>query len=362
MNEYPESRDEESPVISGPAPAPDVENPLVTMSLATTLTKAEIDTQISTAHAFPRSAARARDMMISLATMDDLTAEECVYALPRGGKTIRGPSIRFAEIVLNCWGNVRSAARVTYEDRIERFVEAEAVCHDLETNVGFIARVRRRIELKKGRKVVDPDMIGLAGAAAVSIARRNAILGCVPKPVWRRAHEAVESVIKGDQKTLVERRDAAIAYFNKSGIATERVLKALEVAHPDDITLDHLVDLSGMRAALKSGEATLDQLFPVERAPEGPKPETLDEKLQAVSKVQPKAEESAPASGQRGPRSARKAAAAEQERLKAAGNAAAAKGMRAYTEWFDGLTPNETAEISPAQSSAWIAIAKQAAA
>ena len=98
--------------------------------------------------------------------------------------------------------------------------------------------------------------------------------------------EAVEAVIRGDQKTLVERRDQAIAYFNKMGVQTERVLKALEVNHLDDITLDHLVDLGGMRAALKTGESTLDQLFPEERAA-GPTPETLEEKLKAISKVDP---------------------------------------------------------------------------
>ena len=98
--------------------------------------------------------------------------------------------------------------------------------------------------------------------------------------------EAVESVIKGDQKTLVVRRDAAIDYFTKMGVSPERILRALEVKHLDDVTLDHLVDLGGMRAALKTGETSIDQLFPEERAP-GPTPETLEEKLKAISKVDP---------------------------------------------------------------------------
>ena len=285
MTDY-DPRDQETEVVSGPAPTPEPDNPLVPVSLVATLTKAEIDQQISTAHAFPRSPAQARDRMIGLATLDEQMAEECIYAVPRGGKTIRGPSIRFAEIVLSSWGNVRCAARVSHEDRIERYVEAEAVVHDLETNVGYVARARRRIELKKGRKSVDPDMIQLAGSAAISVARRNAILGAVPKPVWRKALDAVESVIRGDVKTLIERRDNAVAYFNKAGVPTERILKALEVAHLDDITLDNLVDLNGMRAALKTGESTLDQLFPEERVP-GPKPETLTDKLQALATVDP---------------------------------------------------------------------------
>ena len=418
MTDY-DPRDQETEVISGPAPTPEPDNPLVPVSLVATLTKAEIDQQIATAHAYPRSPAQARDRMIGLATLDEQMAAECIYSVPRGGKQIRGPSIRFAEIVLNAWGNVRCAARVSHEDRIERYVEAEAIVHDLETNVGFVVRARRRIELKKGRKSVDPDMIQIAGAAAISVARRNAILGAVPKPVWRKALEAVESVMRGDVKTLVERRDTAIAYFNKAGVPTERILKALEIAHLDDITLDNLVDLNGMRAALRTGESTLDQLFPEERAP-GPKPETLTDKLEMLANVDPVTGEitqamqdaynlgtgfvqdgkrippeevlrsgeatavapspdgagadakppsrAAPVSpldtpadvvnvSQRAPRKPRQPSA--QERLQNEGDAAAAKGTRALHEWWDGLSTDEAAQVSPAEYTAWKEAAKK---
>jgi hypothetical protein len=378
---------EETPVLTGPGPEPEVENPLVPASLATELTKAEFDQQIATAHAYPRSPSKARDRMIGLATLDEQMAEECIYSVPRGGKQIRGPSIRFAEIVLSAWGNVRCAARVTHEDRVERYVEAEALVHDLETNVGYVARARRRIELKRGRKSVDPDMIQLAGAAATSVARRNAILGAIPKTVWRRAQEAVEAVIRGDQKTLVERRDAAFSYFNKMGVPTERILKSLSVNHLDDITLDHLVDLGGMRSSLKSGDATLDQLFPEEVQP-GPKPETLEDKLKAISRFDPETGEikeaiqdaavtgqgfvqdgqrlapeavieDPPKAAQRAPRAPRKPSI--QERIQADGDAAAAKGDRALTEWLDFLNSDEIAHVSVPMERAWRETAQKVA-
>ena len=177
--------------------------------MAATLTRAEIDTQISTAHAYPRSPARARDAMISLATMDDETASECLYSVPRGGRVIRGPSIRFAEIVLSAWTNVRCAARVTHEDRIERWVEAEALVHDLEGNVGYVARARRRVQLKRGksnsrRYVATRGSGGDFGCAPECHSRLRA------KASLAKALEAVEAVVRGDEKTLVERRDAAV--------------------------------------------------------------------------------------------------------------------------------------------------------
>ena len=377
-------QDEETPVISGPAPLPEPENQLVPMSLAATLTKTEIEQQLSAAHNWPRSPSRARDVMVSLATMDEQTAAECIYSVPRGGKQIRGPSIRFAEIVMSSWTNVRCAARVTFEDRIERFVEAECVFHDLESNVGYVARARRRIELKRGRKSVDDDMVQIAGAAAISVARRNAILGAVPKPVWRRALEAVESVVKGDQKTLVERRDAAISYFNKMGVQTERLLKALDVAHVDDISLENLVDLNGMRSALKNNESTLDQLFPEERPP-GPKPETLAEKLKAISQVDPRTGEitesgvttqtsdgagaaelppspAAPVSPapEPAPRPTRARKPSLDERVQAEGDAAAAKGTRALEEWLDFLGSDEIARVTSSAEKRWREIAEKA--
>ena len=61
---------------------------------------------------FPRSMKLAVDRIISLATLDSEAASECVYALPRGGKPIRGPSVRFAEIVGAMYGNCHIGSRI----------------------------------------------------------------------------------------------------------------------------------------------------------------------------------------------------------------------------------------------------------
>jgi hypothetical protein len=251
-------------------------------SLAVSLARAEVDQQITTAHAYPRSIARAVKGIMTLATLDEQTAEECVYALPRGGKAIKGPSIRFAEIIGSQWGNCRIGARVVHVDRIEKYVEAEGVFHDLETNTATTARVRRRLSKKTGG-LFDEDMIVVTGNAACAIAKRNAILGGIPKAAWRKAYEAVESVIAGDLKTLSERRDRAMKAFAAFGVTSEQVFKALAIAGPDDVTLDHMGTLTAMRSALKNGEATVEEMFPKER-PTGPAPATLSEKLDALAR------------------------------------------------------------------------------
>ena len=243
------------------------------MSLAIGLTKAEIDQQISTAKAYPRLVSRVTQNILSLVTIDEQSAEECSYALPRGGKPIVGPSIRLAEIIAGQWGNCRVGARVVHIDRIEKFVEAEGIFHDLETNTATTARVRRRISNKTGGLLTD-DMIIVTGNAACSIAKRNAILGGVPKAVWRKAYDEAEKVVKGDVKTLAERRELIFKAFAAFGVKPEQIFASLGIAGEDDITLEHIPTLTGMRSALKSGEASVEEMFGGQSRADGEKKST----------------------------------------------------------------------------------------
>ncbi len=228
--------------------------------LAVNLARAEIDQQIATARAFPRSIDRAIKNIMTLAAFDEETAQECIFALPRGKKPIVGPSIRLAEIIASQWGNCRIATRVVHVDRNEKYVEAEGLFHDLETNTATAARVRRSIVDAKGR-LYTSDMIIVTGNAAASIAKRNAILGGVPRSVWRRAYEQAERVIKGTAETLVVTREKTMKAFAAFGVKPERVCAAIEVSGVDDIKLEHIPALRGMYAALKNGEATVEEMF-----------------------------------------------------------------------------------------------------
>jgi hypothetical protein len=227
-------------------------------SLAVGLTRAEIDQQIATARLYPRSLQRVTANILTLATLDEETAAECLYALPRGGKPIKGPSIRFAEIIKQCWGNCRSASRVVQV--ADSYVEAEGIFHDLETNSATAARIRRRITDKDGRRYSE-DMIIVTGNAACSIALRNGILGGIPKPVWRKAYEAIHQVVAGDIATLAEARENSLRAFAQFGVTPQQVFVALGVVGDADITLEHIPVLRGMYSALRNGEATVEEMF-----------------------------------------------------------------------------------------------------
>lgn len=227
-------------------------------SMVGLLNKSEIDQQIATAHKYPRSVKRFRDTALAMVTLDEGIARECIYAVPRDGKTIEGPSARFAEVIASAWGNARAGARVVSDQG--EFVTAQGVFHDLEQNVAITYEVQRRIVDKHGKRY-KPDMIGVTANAACSIALRNAILKGVPKAFWQSLYQAARKTVMGDFKTLANRRADAIAQFQQFGVSKEAILKVLGVAGIEDIGLEHLVTLSGMLTAIKDGDSTPEQLF-----------------------------------------------------------------------------------------------------
>jgi hypothetical protein len=229
-------------------------------SLAVKIVQAELNQAITTARAFPRSLDRAMKNILTLATLDQESAIECIYAVPRAGKAIRGPSVRFAEIIASQWGNCHVGSRIIAVDPVDKVVIAEGVFHDLETGMKRIAQVRRRISDKNG-KLFNEDMIVTTGNAASAIAMREAVLKGVPKAIWRRAYEACDRVIAGDVKTIVQRRDEAMKAMAVFGVTPDQVCAYLEVAGISEITPDHLATITAAYYAIKKGEQAVEDYF-----------------------------------------------------------------------------------------------------
>ena len=224
------------------------------------ITKAEIDMQIATARQYPRSIKKFRTEMLDMVQLTEKIAEECIYALPRDGKTIEGPSARFAEVAASAWGNCRAGARTVSEEN--DFVVAQGVFHDLERNVAITYEVKRRIVNKYGKRF-GADMIGVTANAACSIALRNAILKGIPKAFWSEMYDAARKAAIGDVKTLANKRAEMMLYFQKMGVTPEMIFAVLNVAGVEDIGMDELVTLKGMATAIKEGDTTVEQAFPM---------------------------------------------------------------------------------------------------
>lgn len=227
------------------------------MTLAV-LNKSEIDQQVSTAKKYPRSVKRFRDECLSMVTLSESIAKSCIYALPRGGKSIEGPTARFAEIVLSAWQNARGGARVVSTEA--NFIRAMGTFYDLERNVAIQYEVGRRITDKKGERYND-DMINVTGNAACSVALRNAVLKGVPKAFWEDMYIAARRTSIGDVRTLATKRANAIEEFAKMGVTPEMIFRTLSIRGVEDIGVEHLVTLHGLFTALKEGDTTIEEAF-----------------------------------------------------------------------------------------------------
>lgn len=297
-------------------------------NMAVQIARAELDQAVVTARQYPRSIDRAMRNIITLATLSEKTATDCVYALPRAGKAIRGPSVRLAEIIAQQWGNCHVGSRIVGVDLADKVIIAEGVFHDLETGMKRISQVRRRITDKNG-KLFNEDMVNVTGNAAAAIAMREAVLKGVPRGIWEEAYDRCEQVIRGDVKTLNERRESAIKAFAAFGVTPEQIFDYLEIEGEKDITLDHLATLTATRSAIKSGESQVEDFFDMTKKG----PPTRRQAQPAEKREQPKEEAKKP-----------EQSAAPKEEAKPAAGAAQPAGAE---------TPNEsTAPKEDAKSDA----------
>lgn len=240
-----------------PAETNDTSNSIVSGDLQSVVS-AEVDQQIRTAKHFPRDLKRFRNNAEAFVAQSEEVASSCIYSLPRGGKEIKGPSVRLAEIVAQCWGNLHCAMRIV--DVGPRTITAQAVAWDLESNVKITSEVKRSIVDRYGKRYSE-DMIIVTGNAAASIALRNAIFKVIPRAIVDPIYATAVQVALGEAKSLNERRTKMFDVFSKMGVTKEKVLTLLGHTDEIQITRDDIESLIGIRNAIKDGAAKIEDYF-----------------------------------------------------------------------------------------------------
>ena len=226
--------------------------------LMSEINRSEVDMQIRTAKQYPRDIEAALSKIIKLGTIDTETAEDCFYALRRGGDLIEGESVRLAEIIAACWGNLRVQTRIVGNDG--RQITAIGICHDLESNLAVSVEVKRRITDKTGRTFSN-DLQTLTGNAASSIAFRNAVLKVVPKAVTKKAVEEIKDVAVGKAFDLEDKRNRAIDFFKSLNVSEQQLLQYLKINSIEEIQKDQIFELRGLVTAIKEGTTTVEETF-----------------------------------------------------------------------------------------------------
>ena len=243
-----------------------MENDLIEIKQAEVLqaiNRAEVDTQIATAKQYPRDLGQVLNKISTYAKMDKETAEDCFYVLRRKDKDgndtlIEGLSVRMAEIIASAWGNLRIQTRIVGNNG--KMITAQAICHDLESNVAVSKEVSRSI-LTRGGYTYSQDMQIVTGNAASSIAFRNAVLSVIPKAITKKIINDVKAVAMGQTIDLEESRRRVMAYYNKAGVKAEQLLDYLGVKSVDQIDQRMIFELRALRNAIEEGTTSIKEAF-----------------------------------------------------------------------------------------------------
>ena len=241
------------------------------------LAKAEVEARFIVARANPRDMDEVRLRLLKECSRPGF-AEVARYTLPRSGKAVSGPTIRFAEAVARLVGNLVVTTPLAYEDDEKRIFRVTAT--DLETNATYsldvpVTKVIERRSVKEGQEVMGTrqnstgqmvylvaatdDELVMKQASAISKAVRNLVLRLTPADI---IEECMERVIDTQQKKDATDPDAArkklLDAFGAMGVKPAQ-LRELVGQELDTLSPAQLVDLRGLFAAIRDGQITIAQ-------------------------------------------------------------------------------------------------------
>lgn len=221
----------------------------------------EVQASMVIAKRFPRDEVEAYTKIMKSCERPSL-AKEALYAYPRGGQMITGPSIRLAEAMAQAWGNLDFGIReLSQRDGVS---EVEAYCWDLETNTRQTKtfNVKHERYTKKGTHALD-DPRDIYEHTANQGARRlrACILGIIPGDITEAAVQKCEATMqKGDGKPLKDRVRDMVTAFQEFGV-TKAMIEA-RLGHKLDATMaTELVALGKIYKSLKDNMSARDQWF-----------------------------------------------------------------------------------------------------
>lgn len=189
-------------------------------------------------------------------------AEQALYAYPRGGTMVTGPSIRLAEVLARYWKNITYGLREM--SRGDGSSEIEAFAWDLETNTRVTRQfqVRHVRETKQGSKALTGERDVYELVANMGQRRvRACILEIIPGDIVEAAVTACSETLKaGDGEPLEDRLRKVLLAFKNLGV-TQEMLEA-KLGHPLQATVpQEIVTLQKIYRSLNDGMATREELF-----------------------------------------------------------------------------------------------------
>lgn len=199
-------------------------------------------------------------------------AAKAFYSFPRGGQTVEGPTIRFAEELARCWGNIDYGIKELSQD--DGKSEMQAYAWDLETNAqsvqNFTNPHKREKTDKRTKTVVMETLTGQRdiyenNANMATRRLRSRILAILPAWFVEDAIAECKKTLAGQNDTpLIDRVKKMIVQFAKLGVTQEMIEKRLK-RKVDTMTSDDFVEYVGIYNAVKGGESKIADWFDAQK-------------------------------------------------------------------------------------------------
>ncbi len=227
---------------------------------------AEVQAQMFVAKQYPRDETAAINRILQSCRRKAL-AETAMYVYPRGGTKVTGPSIRLAETLARCWGNMDFGIVELEQRNGESSVMAYAV--DLETNVRQTKTFTVKHQRKARGSVVNLDdprdvyeMTANQGARRL----RACILGVIPGDVQDSAiAECNKTLREGNSEPLIDRVRKMVDAFGKEFQVTQEMIEK-RIGHDIGATDEHeLAMLRGIFQGMRDGMSKREDHFEVEK-------------------------------------------------------------------------------------------------
>lgn len=189
-------------------------------------------------------------------------AEKAFYSYPRGGQTVTGPTIRFAEELSRAYGNLDYGIKEMSRDKGKS--EMQAYCWDLETNTisSHNFTVEHVLEVKNGSKDLTSQRDIYEKTANEGARRLRArILAILPPDLVEDCIKECKKTLAGNnEKPLSDRIKILVVEFKKLGVTKEMLEKRMNHT-VESLSPDEFVEYTGIYTGLKSKETTVSDWF-----------------------------------------------------------------------------------------------------
>ena len=193
-------------------------------------------------------------------------AEKAFYSFPRGGQKVEGPTIRFAEELARCWGNIDYGIKELSQD--DGKSEMQAYAWDLETNAQSVQNFTNPHQREVGKKMqtlTSQRDIYENNANMATRRLRSRILAILPSWFVEECIAECKRTIAGNNDTpLIDRVKKMVLQFAKLGVTQDQIEARLK-RKVDTMTIDDFTDYIGIYNAIKNGESKVADWFEAEK-------------------------------------------------------------------------------------------------